>query len=313
MNLAHLYYFKKLVEVKNYSRAAEELFIAQPTLSLAVSSLERELGCVLIKKKRNSLELTDNGEDFYDAVVAATNALDNSVRIIKERVSAEYGSIRVGTVYSIQDKAWSEAIHSYHCSTRSHVQINWKQGTTESLLKDLKNGNLDVIMAGVLNKGDAEIESIPATSQSAVLLVNVANPLALKDEVSLDDSVGFPIVTYRNKKGPFASEITNLLSRHQGLSVAYDYNDEITLASLVTADSHVLAIACHSWLIGAFSDVVPVKITESPKDFHQFYISYRKHGRLPFVVEEFVEFMKNYDFTNVSPSDAEHLVAKEQQ
>jgi len=40
MNLAHLYYFRKLVEVKNYSRAAEELFIAQPTLSLAVSSLD---------------------------------------------------------------------------------------------------------------------------------------------------------------------------------------------------------------------------------------------------------------------------------
>lgn len=104
MNLAHLYYFKKLVEVKNYSRAAEELFIAQPTLSLAVSSLERELGCALLKKKRNSLELTESGEDFYEAVVAATNSLDNAVRIIKERVSAEYGSIRVGTVYSIQDK-----------------------------------------------------------------------------------------------------------------------------------------------------------------------------------------------------------------
>ena len=99
MNLAHLYYFKKLVEVKNYSRAAEELFIAQPTLSLAVSSLERELGCALLKKKRNSLELTESGEDFYEAVVAATNSLDNAVRIIKERVSAEYGSIRVGTVY----------------------------------------------------------------------------------------------------------------------------------------------------------------------------------------------------------------------
>ena len=32
MNLAHLYYFRKLVEVRNYSRAAKELFIAQPTL-----------------------------------------------------------------------------------------------------------------------------------------------------------------------------------------------------------------------------------------------------------------------------------------
>lgn len=311
MNLAHLYYFKKLVEVKNYSRAAEELFIAQPTLSLAVSSLEKELGCALLKKKRNSLELTENGEDFYEAVVAATNSLDNAVRIIKERVSAEYGSIRVGTVYSIQDKVWSEAIHAYHCSTRSHVQINWKQGTTESLMKDLKNGSLDVIMAGLLSKGDPEIESIPATSQSVVLLVNRNNPLSAKKKVSLSELTGSPIVTYRNKKGPFALEISSLLSRHQNLSVAYDYNDEITLASLVTADPHVLAIACHSWLIGAFTDVVPVEITEAPQNFHQFYISYKKTGRLAFVVEEFVEFMRKYDFQRTTQLDDEHAVTKE--
>lgn len=310
MNLARLYYFKKLVEVKNYSRAAEALFIAQPTLSLAVSSLERELGCALFKKKRNSLELTENGEDFYDAVVTATNSLDNAVRIIKERVSAEYGSITVGTVYSIQDKVWSEAIHSYHCSTRSRVQINWKQGTTESLIKDLKKGSLDVIMAGILNKNDADIESIPATSQGVVLLVNQKNPLSSKEEVSLDELAGNPIVTYRNKKGPFALEISNLLAKHQNLSVAYDYNDEITLASLVTADPHVLAIACHSWLIGAFTEVVPVKIKEAPENFHQFYISYRKHGRLPFVVEEFVEFMKKFDFQSTSQFDDEHSVVK---
>lgn len=40
-----------------------------------------------------------------------------------------------------------------------------------------------------------------------------------------------------------------------------------------------MAIACHSWLIGAFTEVVPVKITEAPDNFHQFYISYKKHGR----------------------------------
>lgn len=96
MNLAHLYYFRKLVEVKNYSRAAEELFIAQPTLSLAVSSLERELGCILVKKRRNALELTEEGEEFYDAVVTATNALDDVTRAIKEQAAEEYGSIRVG-------------------------------------------------------------------------------------------------------------------------------------------------------------------------------------------------------------------------
>ena len=101
MNLAHLYYFKKLVEVRNYSMAAKELFIAQPTLSLAVSNLEKELGVALIKKKRNSVELTEDGEDFYEAVLVATNALDNATTLIRERASAEHGIMTIGTVYSI--------------------------------------------------------------------------------------------------------------------------------------------------------------------------------------------------------------------
>ena len=98
MNLAHLYYFRKLVEVRNYSRAAKELFIAQPTLSLAVSNLEKELGVALIQKKRNSLELTIDGEDLYEAVVVATNALDHAVSLIRERASLEFGVMTVGTV-----------------------------------------------------------------------------------------------------------------------------------------------------------------------------------------------------------------------
>lgn len=177
-------------------------------------------------------------------------------------------------------------------------------------MKDLKNGSLDVIMAGILSKNDPEVESIPATSQSVVLLVNQRSPLAQQKEISLSELAGVPIVTYRNKKGPFAIEISSLLAKHQNLSVAYDYNDEITLASLVTADPNVVAIACHSWLIGAFTEVVPVKITEAPDNFHQFYISYKKHGRLPFVVEEFVEFMKRYDFQNTTQTEDEHSIIK---
>ena len=305
MNLAHLYYFRKLVEVRNYSRAAQELFIAQPTLSLAVTSLERELGCALVKKKRNILELTEDGEDFYEAVVVAMNSLDNVTQKIRERSFAEAGTIRVGTVYSIQGQAWSAAIRDYHRAAKNHARIKWKQGTTESLMKDLKNGSLDVIMAGVLEKPDPEVESIPCFSQSAELLCHRAHPLATRKEVSLDELGAYPIITYAAKDGPFAREIASLLAGHPDLNVAFDYNDEITLASLVTADPHMLSIVCHSWLVDAFPDVATVTIKEAPVDFHRFYISYRKRERLSLAVEEFVDFMKDYDFVNVSPQAGE--------
>lgn len=55
-------------------------------------------------------------------------------------------------------------------------------------------------MAGVLGS-DSEIESIPATTQSAVLLVNEKSKFASRHTVSLDELVGIPIVTYQDKGG----------------------------------------------------------------------------------------------------------------
>ena len=50
MNLNQLHYFAKLAEVEHYTKAAEELSISQPSLSHAVSSLEKEIGTKLFEK-----------------------------------------------------------------------------------------------------------------------------------------------------------------------------------------------------------------------------------------------------------------------
>ena len=307
VNLAHLYYFKKLVELGNYSVAAKELYIAQPTLSLAISNIEKELNTILVKKKRGNLQLTEDGEDLYKAAVIAINAIDNAVALIHERGSQEQSKLRIGTVYSIQSQAWSEAIRASRIRMDFNAQVSCKQGTTESLTQDLKNGSLDVIFAGILQKNDPEIESVPSFTQSATLVVNSSHPLASRSEVSLDELEGMPIITYRDKTGPFKDEITPLFADHPQLCVMHEHSDEITLCSLVTADPKLVAVACHSWLVDSFPEVSTVKIKEAPEDFHQFYLSYMKRDHTPSLVSYFINFMKNYDFNNVSISENDCL------
>lgn len=58
MNLNQLYYFRALADWEHYTRAAEELHIAQPTLSKAIASLEQELGAYLFEKKGRNIALT---------------------------------------------------------------------------------------------------------------------------------------------------------------------------------------------------------------------------------------------------------------
>ena len=82
MNLSQLNYFKKLAEVLHYTRAAQELFITQPTLSGAISSLEKELGAPLFERNGRSVLLTPYGEVFYEHVCLALPAIDDGVAAV---------------------------------------------------------------------------------------------------------------------------------------------------------------------------------------------------------------------------------------
>lgn len=304
MNLSHLYYFRKLVEVGSYSAAASELFIAQPTLSLAVSSLEKELGAPLLKKKRNGVELTEDGEEFYMATLTATNAIDSCTATIKQRAAAEYGTIRLGAVYSIQSPEWSRLISQFRRVADSHIKIDLKQGTTGSLFRDLKAGELDLVFAGIPYGGDPEVTSIPCFTQGLALVVSDENPLSQCKGISLDElaKLNQNVISYAVKGSPFEAELGELLEKHPHLKVRCDYSDEISLCSVVLAEPSVVAIVCHSWLVSTFPNVTAIEITDAPKDFHQFYMSFRKRGRKPLSVEAFLDMAKNYDFINVSPS-----------
>ena len=71
INLQHLVYFSELARTLHYTEAARKLYISQPSLSYAISSLEKELGCTLFVKGSHNLKLSKEGAIFYKYVVKA--------------------------------------------------------------------------------------------------------------------------------------------------------------------------------------------------------------------------------------------------
>ena len=64
MNLKQLYYFKRLSETEHYTEAASSLCITQPSLSHAISELEKELGVALFARQGRNVKITQNGKRF---------------------------------------------------------------------------------------------------------------------------------------------------------------------------------------------------------------------------------------------------------
>lgn len=147
MNLSHLTYFKKLAEVKHYTKAASELYIAQPTLSVAISTLEKELGTRLFYRECNKIELTTCGKEFYNYVSQGLRSIEKGIQVVQEYEGKINRSLNLGTLYAMQVKDWSQAIQSFQNECGLGVTVNITQGFTPALTKELEAGNLDIICA----------------------------------------------------------------------------------------------------------------------------------------------------------------------
>lgn len=292
MNLDHLNYFKTLVELKSRSAAAEYLAITPSTLSLALSKLEQEVGVPLIEKTRGTVELTTEGEAFYEYVNTALRFLNNGLKLIQEKRGGLQREIVIGAVFSVQSKDWSRIINRFRLRTHGNVLIRVEQLSTPLLVKGIKQGTIDVAFAGTMGE-DPEVRFDPCWSQEAVLVVNRLHPLANRDEVSLKDLSDQYLISY-NLTGPLGAELTELVKDYE-LTIDCLYSDEITLASMVVGNPDMMAIACRSWLLDSFErDIKLVKISEAPRNFHQMYLCSNARVEQSKTVSEFIDTALDY-------------------
>jgi DNA-binding transcriptional LysR family regulator len=78
MDLRQLKYFVQIAESGNFSRAAEVLRIAQPSLSQQIKSLEEELGVKLLVRHARGVTATEHGQQLYDHARRILQELDHA-------------------------------------------------------------------------------------------------------------------------------------------------------------------------------------------------------------------------------------------
>lgn len=114
MNLRQLQYFVAIADEGSFTRAAERLLVAQPSLSQQIKSLERELGGQLLERLPNGVRLTVAGKAFMiDARLAVTHAA-HAARNARSALGLEAGKLEVATVTSVAYGVLPPAFELWH-------------------------------------------------------------------------------------------------------------------------------------------------------------------------------------------------------
>jgi len=100
MELRHLRYFLKVAETKNFSKAAELLFMSQPPLSRQIKQLEEEIGTALFDRSNKKVVLTEAGKYFQKEVQLLLEQLEQTLLTTKKIGNNYSGAFRIGYMES---------------------------------------------------------------------------------------------------------------------------------------------------------------------------------------------------------------------
>lgn len=96
MNPVHLRTFLAVRQHRNYTRAAEELFVSQPAVSRRIRELERELGVRLFEQLGKALHLTAAGEALAVEAERLLGGMERAAEVVRGHAAAGKGRLRIG-------------------------------------------------------------------------------------------------------------------------------------------------------------------------------------------------------------------------
>ncbi|GIP44772.1 LysR family transcriptional regulator [Paenibacillus sp. J45TS6] len=202
MNLRHLQYFQVLAELEHFTQASAKLHITQPSLSHAISELEKKLGVPLFEKKGRNVRLTKYGRVFLEHVDKALSELSKGEQKIQELASPNHGRVDLAFIYTLGPHFAPSLIQSFTSREEfKDITLSFHQGNTQTLIQELKNDTFDIAFCSFLPEEQEHIEFIPVTKEELVVIVHPEHPLANQDSIDLKDTAGYPFIFFNEASG----------------------------------------------------------------------------------------------------------------
>ncbi|MDO5713326.1 MAG: LysR family transcriptional regulator [Tissierellia bacterium] len=188
MNLKNLQYYVEVCEERSFTKASENLYLSQSTLSKAIKNLEDELGYVLIDRSSKHFQLTDKGMILYESGGKLLHQIKKSVKIIKDELSNSKGKLVIGIPPVISTVYFSQIVYQFK-QDYPDIELHVIEAGAHTLNKLLEDNRLDMaILITPLEEGKYFKQVV--ASDEAVLLVNKDHPLAMTPEISFSELKG---------------------------------------------------------------------------------------------------------------------------
>lgn len=176
VELHHLRYFVAVARHRNFTRAAQEHMVAQPSLSQQIRRLEEELGVLLFDRSRTPVRLTDAGEALLPHAEAILRQVEAARAAVEERIGLRSGRLVLGSLPVTGSRLLPRAITAYR-QRYPGVQITLREEPTQRLTELALADETDLTLT-TLPVGSDELDWQPLLTEPILLALPPDHPLA---------------------------------------------------------------------------------------------------------------------------------------
>lgn len=296
MDFKQLETFVAVAKLKSFSKAAEKLYITQPTASNHILSLEKQLNTILINRTNKNITLTTAGALLYEYAIDILNKRDNAVFSLNQFKGKIEGILEISSS-TIPEQYFLPELLKKFSKIYPDVKYFLKKYDTSQVINKILSGEIDFGIVGA-KKDFKQLEYIEILDDNIILAASNKGKYSHNNSITLKELLHLPVIM--REEGSGTRNIVENSLKDNNLSVG-DLNiiayieDTETIKQCVKKDLGVTFISRQAVDYDIQNKLIKnIKI----KDFEfrrKFYFVYHKSRALSPLAETFKKFVLEFN------------------
>lgn len=274
---------QKIVELGNFTKAAEALGYTQSAISQMVASLENELNIKLLSRSKMGAKLTIEGEDLYPFIERSIFQYQAMQEKANEINGIETGIIRVGTISSVTCH-WLPQLIKGFTEKYPNVEFVFHQGDYTSIQEWIRIGTVDF---GIVTPPAVRDMATKIIKDGEMLVILPENhPLAELDTIPLEKLADEPYILM--EEGHYSEPLKAFESCGIKPNIKYTIHDDYAIMTMVEVG---LGVSILAELVLRRTNYNIVMKPTNPPIKRTLAIGYKDKNSLPIASKYFIDYM----------------------
>jgi DNA-binding transcriptional LysR family regulator len=287
ISLRQLQVFNAVARHLSYTRAAEEMHLSQPTVSMQIKKLESDIGLPLTEQIGKKISLTEAGAELYQASHDILGTLERLEMQIDDQKGLRTGHLRVAVVTTAN--YFTPRLLGKFCQAYPGIKVSLEVTNRENILDRMSHNIDDLYLIGKPPES-TELNFQPYLANPMVVVAPVNHKLAKRKAIKITEIAKEHFIMREQGSGTRIAVEQKFADAELELKVALELGNNESIKQGISGGLGIAVLSLHTLTSGDMNELTVLDVQGFPISW-QWYIGHPRGKKLSLLARTFIEFM----------------------